>query len=288
MKVFLPNISQQSIGGGWTFMRNFQEGMRKFYPQVQFVDDYKNCDILLVCGVTLVEPATVEDAKARGKKIVFRVDNIPKKSRNKRSRVYDNMFKYSKWADRVVFQSKWARQYAGYFTGNAEWQIIYNGVDKDIFFAGPEPEREPNDGLRYLFVQYNRDENKRFPEAAYLFHNVWREHTDAKLTLVGQFSPELHDANFDFFADENVEYLGIATTPEMMASIYRDHDVLLFPAFADAAPNTVLEARASGLMIMGANSVGGTIEMLDDELDISLERMCREYFELFESLMPAV
>lgn len=286
MKVYLPNISTQSIGGGWTFMRNLKDGMRKFHPDVEFVEKITDADVMLVSGVTLSTPEEVEFAHKQGVKIVFRVDNIPKKSRNKRSRVYDNMRKFADWSDRVVFQSEWAKEYAGFFTGDNQWQVIYNGVDKEIFFSGPEP--ESTEPLRYLFVQFNRDENKRFPEAAYFFHQRWREDNSIKLSLVGQYSPEIIDANFDFFAGENVQYLGIAETPEVMASIYRDHDVLLFPAYADAAPNTVLEARACGLRVECVNPVGGTVEMLEDTLDFSLHRMCDDYYELFESLMPAV
>lgn len=286
MNIYLPNISTQSIGGGWTFMRNLKEGMAKFFPDVKFTEKIAAADIMLVSGVTLSSPEEVEFAKNQGIKIVFRVDNVPKKSRNKRSRVYDNMVKFSDWSDRIVFQSQWAKDYAGFFTGKNAWQIIYNGVDKDIF--NPAPERDYTEPKRYLFVQFNRDENKRFPEAAYFFHKRFLEDKRIKLSLVGQFSPELGSANFDFFADETVDYLGIVGTPEQMASIYKDHDVLLFPAFADAAPNTVLEARACGLEVECVNPIGGTSEMLSPFLDISLERMCREYYELFKELMPAV
>jgi glycosyltransferase involved in cell wall biosynthesis len=286
MKIYLPNISEQSIGGGWTFMRNFKNGMRKFYSDVEFVDKIHEADVMLVSGVTLAKPDELKFAKEHGVKIVFRVDNIPKKSRNKRSRVYDNMHIFSSLADRIVFQSEWAKDYAGYFTGDSPWQIIYNGVDKSIFYPAPEDEFE--NGLRYLFVQFNRDENKRFPEAAYYFHKRWRQDNRSKLTLVGQFSPELADAKFDFFAGEDVEYLGVISDPNTLAEVYRSHDILLFPAFADAAPNTVLEARACGLAVECVNPVGGTEELLDVNLDISLERMCREYYELFKSLMPPI
>ena len=73
---------------------------------------------------------------------------------------------------------------------------------------------------------------------------------------------------------------GVVSSRKELAKIYRSADALIFPAFADACPNVVLEARASGLQIIGVNYVGGTKELLDLK-DISLERMGQEYLSLF-------
>lgn len=292
MKIYLPNISEQAIGGGWTFLRNLAEGLSS---SVEFVTDWKECDIYFICSVTLADRNEVEEVAESGKVIIFRVDNIPKKSRNKRSRVYDNMKRYAELSDMIVFQSEWARNYAGWLcwpNEKTEWSniIIYNGVNDSVFNPMPIPEDyEEGRPLKYLYVQYNRDENKRFPEAAYYFHMRYRQDPNISLTLVGKFSPENFNEDgtphFDFFGKENIEYIPPVNNPEEMASIYRDHDILLFPAFADAAPNTVLEARACGLRVECVNPIGGTKEMLDPELDISSTRMCTEYYELFKILL---
>lgn len=260
-------------------MRNFRNGMA---GHADFVDHLEGADVMMICGVTLASIEEVNKAKDLGIPIVFRVDNIPKKSRNKRSRVYNNMRLFGSLADMSVFQSKWAAEYAGFLTGDVPNMVIVNGVDQSVFTPGPE--REPGTPKKYLFIQYNRDENKRFPEAAYHFHQAWRKDRGVKLTLVGQFSPDLAMAEFDFFAGEDVEYIGVIPDPNTLAEVYRDHDILLFPAYADAAPNTVLEARACGLEVQLVNAIGGTSEMLDPDLDISLARMCNEYLALFNLL----
>ena len=290
MKVYLPNVSDQEIGGGWTFMRNLRRGLE---DRVEFVSDWRDCDIYFISGVTLAGRDEVEQVKTAGKLILFRVDNIPKKSNNKRSRVYDNMKRYGEVADIIVYQSEWAKEYAGWLANFSEATmdcIIYNGVDKKIFRPSPIPDdEETNRPLKYLYVQFNRDENKRFAEAAYHFHMRHREDPRIKLTLVGKFSADNFNddgtPHFNFFGDENIEYIAPVADPYMMAAIYRDHDVLLFPAFADAAPNTVLEARSCGLQIELINPTGGTKEMVDSKLDISVDRMCDEYFDLFNNLM---
>jgi glycosyltransferase involved in cell wall biosynthesis len=193
------------------------------------------------------------------------------------------MRRFGRQADMVVYQSEWARMYAGYLVGEVDSLVIRNGVDTSIFY--PQKKNEHRDFLKYLFVQFNRDENKRWPEAAYRFHMDWRQNKKNRLTIVGAFTPELVDAGFDFFAGESVEYYLPVSDRYALADVYRAHDVLLFPAFADAAPNTVLEARACGLQIEGVNPIGGTTEMLEPDLDISLERMCDDYEKLFNLIL---
>jgi glycosyltransferase involved in cell wall biosynthesis len=282
MKIYLPTINNHSVGGGWTFMRNIISGMKKYHNDIEFVTDVDSADVLLVSGVTLVDPETLNKAKEKGKKIIFRVDNIPRKSRNKRSRVYSNMKNYAKLADAVVFQSEWAKDYAGFLTGTEKSHIIYNGVDTDIFFRAPESDDGRFNSLKYLYIQSQNNDNKRFPEAAYLFHQYWKQDKNISLTILGEFNSELINADFDFFAGEDVVFLGVIPDPYALAKVYQEHDVLLFPAFADASPNTVLEARACGLHIEGVNPIGGTKELLNPELDISLERMCSDYYKLFQ------
>lgn len=289
IKVYLPNISEQEIGGGWTFLRNLKEGLKN---SCEFVDNVESCDVYFITSVTLANPQEVEQAEKLGKVIIFRVDNIPKKSRNKRSRVYDNMRLYAAKADMIVYQSEWAQNYAGWICGQDNpSMVIYNGVDTNLFHRAPEPDENDFKPLRYLYVQYNRDDNKRWAEAAYHFHMRHREDPRITLTIVGNFSPENFDADgtphFDFFDNEKIQYIPPIHDRNLMAEIYQSHDILLFPAFADAAPNTVLEARACGLTVELVNPVGGTKEMLDPNLDISLSRMCGEYEMLFKFLINA-
>lgn len=287
MKIFLPNISEQEIGGAFTWQRNLRRALE---DKVQFVNSWQDCDVYLIASVTLADRDEVEEVAAAGKVIIFRVDNIPKKSRNKRSRVYDNMRRYSELAAMVVYQSQWAENYASVMCHpETPSTIIYNGVDRSIFYPAPEPDEEGfSSTRRHLFVQYNRDENKRFPEAALHFHRKHRTDKQMTLTIVGKFSPDNFNPDgtphFDFFDGEKIAFVPPVNDPTAMADIYRQHDILLFPAFADAAPNTCLEARACGLAVELVNPEGGTKEMLDPDLDISLERMADEYLGMFNIL----
>ena len=287
MNIYIPNISKQSIGGGWTFLSNIKKGLG---TKVKFVNTWQECDIVLITGATITNRQEMIDAQAKGKKIVFRVDNIPKDSRN-RGTAFSRMLDFAKMADYIVFQSQWAMDYAGWwFADNGveiigKSSIIYNGVDTNFFFEHETTTREAN---RYLYIQYNRDENKRVPEAFYLFHQAFRKDKDAELWLVGQFSPTSAEYGFDFFAGEHVRYLGVEDDRGSLAEIMRSCKYLLFPAFADASSNQLTESLACGCEPLGINPVGGSIEIVNrwkQGIVPSIQDMGVEYLQVFEKLV---
>lgn len=282
MKIYIPNNSEQSIGGGWTFFRNIQKGLK---GKAEFVSKWNDCDIVLITGATMTNRQEMLDAKAGGKKIVLRVDNIPKDSRN-RGTAFSRMIDFAKLADFIIFQSEWAKDYAGWwFEQNGidisnKSAILYNGVDTDFFFENSTPRNDK----RYLCIQFNRDENKRTPESFYLFHQAFRRDKDVELWVVGQFSPELVSYNFDFFSGENVSYHGIISDPAQLGELMRSSKYLLFPAFADASPNTVMEAVACGCEILGVNDIGGTKELINLK-GRTIQHMGDEYLKIFSDLL---
>jgi len=279
MKVYIPNNSKMSIGGGWTFISNFKKG-----SAIQFVPRWQDCDVVLITGATMTARNEMIQAQQAGKPIVFRVDNIPRDSRN-RGTAFSRMLDFAKMSDHIIFQSEWAKDYAGWWfveNGidiNIKSNIIYNGVDTEYFYP---KEAEQVKG-RYLYVQFNRDENKRPTEAFYLFHQEYRKNKGVELWLVGQYSPELIENDFDFFAGEKVSYLGIVDDRKQLGDIYRSCEYLLFPAFADASPNTVMEAVACGCTIVGTNPVGGTRELINLR-GRTIQDMAQDYKLIFEQV----
>lgn len=301
MKVYIPNTSKQSIGGGWTFLKNFKKGFEEEYVvkhsavglstdplgiiKDEVVNTWQECDLVLITGATMTDRKEVIEAKEAGKKIIFRVDNIPRDSRN-RGTAFSRMLDFAKMSDFIIFQSEWARDYAGWWFGDNgvditnRSDIVYNGVEQDAFYENESTERKKN---RYIYVQFNRDENKRMTEAFYLFHQAYREDKDAQLYLVGQFSPEMIENNFDFFANEKVIYLGVIEDREQLGDLYRETEYLLFPAFADASPNTVMEAIACGCKVIGVNEIGGTKELINIR-GRSIEDMSNDYKIIFNKI----
>jgi len=280
IKVYIPNISSGSVGGGWTFIRNLKEGLKR---RVEFVDNMMDCDVYFIAGPTIVNPSEVHEADRNKKRIIFRVDNVPRKSRNKRSTPHERMVEFSKLAHVVIYQSEWAKRYCEPLCGEGE--VIYNGVNKELF--NPNYSERPKH-KRYLFAYHGKNELKGFWIAHYMFQMYNRHYPDSEFWFIYDFGrdiDELEISNFDFWNGEKYRHLNKVDSPEEMVNIMRKCTHLICPSIADASPNIVLEARACGLNIeypFSCNKdVSGVVELTNPNLDISLERMCEEYLSLF-------
>ena len=276
-------MKQDGIGGGFTFWRNFKKGMGKL---VHFVDNWQDSDIVFITGITQVDKEEIHQAEKAGKKIVLRVDNVPRKSRNKRSTPHERLKEFGELADVVIYQSKWAKDYCQPLCGDGV--VIYNGVDTDVF--KPEPSiSNPN---RYIYAYHGKNEHKNFHEAHLRFQYIFRNNKDAEFWFIYDFRNDLEElskANFDFWQGEKYLHLPQQTTPEAMAEILQQcGGGLIYPSISDASPNIVLEAKACGCPILypAQKELAGTQELLELE-DITLERMCEEYFGVFSLLMQA-
>ena len=276
MKIYIQNISKQKVGGGWTWLRNFRKSMQRY--DVQFVDNWKDCDVFLIAGVTITDPYEVIEAKKAGKAIVHRVDNVPRKSRNRRNTPHERMKELSDLSDVIIYQSNWAKNYCKPLCGDGT--VIYNGVDTDIFYPAKEKIKKVK---RYLFAYHGKSELKGFWTAHYIYQMLFRQHKNSDFWFIYDFGrdlEELKDSNFDFWNGERYSHLPKIEDPKDMADTMRQCTHLIFPSVADASPNTVLEARACGLRVIGSanEDLSGTKELLDPNLDISLERMGEEYW----------
>lgn len=311
MKIYLPNDSRQGIGGGWTFMDNIRDAMDMIEVPVEFVGEGEDYDIMLICGSSMVNNrGTIKTAIRAGKKIILRIDNIPRNSRNRRTGT-PKLFDYANWADWVVFQSVWAKdkilplisasrarinqnnnelygwgseEFRDHFK-EARSSIILNGVNTEIYKAdGAKVERPEGTTHQYIIVRYNRDNNKRLEEALDIYTKMWLTDKNINLWLVGQFSDKLRASDFDFYLGESYQFKGVFDDREEMAMYLRSADYLIYPSYSDACPNVVLEARASGCHTINKGHAG-ILEALDPGLDITLQRMGQQYLDLFNKLM---
>lgn len=280
--IYIPNESKQSIGGGWTFMENFKRGITEHYGKEYTIvpKEYrKNAAITLICGVTMVDWKEMREQFGKSK-VVLRIDNMPRKSRNKCSpRPHLRMKEAADKADAIVYQSKWARDWLSPFLGNVEKnKIIQNGVDTEIF----NDENAENDKNKFLIVHYNRDENKRTPEALDMFTEEWEKNKDAELHIVGRFSEEKIANDFDFYRGEKYTYHGVVDDRKRLASIMKSCGTLLYPSYSDACPNTVIEAVSCGMHIWHRGNSGvGEATMLNGR---SIEDMVDDYHWVLSSL----
>lgn len=263
MKVNILNYEPDRKGGGWTAARYLYHGL-ECVP-------YDEADTVLITGATMATHDQVEQAKRDGKKIVFRIDNAVRDSRN-RGTGMSRMKAFCEAADLVIYQSEWARDFLMPFT-KTDGVVILNGVDTNRF----KPTGTPPDNT-YLYVRSSRDEGKQWIMAWYWFAN-----NPGHLDIVGKFSNENIDWNFDFFNNERFTFWGERGD---MEQVYNRAKYFLYTYLNDACSNTLLEARASGCEIIdvyGMLSTGGAKEIMECE-DISVERMIRQYKEAIETI----
>lgn len=286
MKIYAPAKTESGVNGGLTFLRNLKKGLS---DRCQFVNTWQEADIFFITSVTLIDLGELLEAKKAGKKIIFRVDNVPRNSRNRRlhPKPAERMKLFAQMSDLVIYQSEWARDYCYPLCGDGT--IVYNGVDQAIFY----PDDKQQDPNKYLFLYHGKNELKQFWLAHFYFHKEFVKNREAEFYFINQFpSAEeelLQNADFDFWLGESYHRLPVIDDPQKIADLMRQCKYLIFPSTLDAAPNTVLEARACGMQIIGAApaELAGTQELLNPNLDISLERMTDEYFHLFQFIHSA-
>lgn len=259
MKVHVLNYEPNRIGGGWTAARYLYEGLEAV--------SYEEADTVLITGPTMASHSDVEKAKSDGKKIVLRVDNAVRNSRN-RGTGMTRLKAFCDVADLVIYQSEWAKKFLYPFT-KKDGVVILNGVNTKLYY----PSSHTKDDT-YLYVRSSRDEGKQWVMAWYWFVN-----NPGYLRIVGKFSSENLDYNFDFYNNERFLFLGEQPN---LASFYRDSKYFLYTYLNDACSNTLLEAIASGCEIKdvyGMLQTGGAPEIMTCK-DISVERMITEYKEV--------
>lgn len=258
MNVQIANYDPAKRGGGWTFLKNFTKG---------FTHDPQS-DIFFIAGPTLATHDEVDEAKRQGKKIVLRIDNAVRNSRN-RGTGMTRMKAFCDKADLVIYQSEWAKRFLYPFT-KKDGEVILNGVDVKEF---GEHRGTPYDDT-YLYVRSSRDEGKQWIMAWYWF--IENNKVDAKLNIVGKFSHENAEYNFDFYNNEKFVFWG---EQKEMQSAYYSSKYFLYTYLNDACSNTLLEARACGMEIVdvfGMLQTGGAPEIMACK-DISHSRMIGEY-----------
>lgn len=275
--VYLANSSKQDIGGGWTWIANFRKAMG---PQV--TDDYEKADVYLIPSPTMVQRDQVLEAKKNGKKIILRVDNAVRNSRNRNTGM-SRMKDFAKWADAVVFQSRWAKNYLTPFL-EVSSSVIHNSADESLYNTkgrNPVP-------MSFVYSRYNRDETKNWEMARYYFSQVAQRDPRAVLTIIGNFSPELVAGDFDFYMGENVNFLGVQP-PTIIADALRLSQYLLIPFFNDACSNTLIEGLLCGCDLYEEPMLktGGTPELIAAFREqgpeyFHLDRMAAQYKEVIE------
>ena len=287
MKIYLPVDSLQGFGGGFTFRRNLEKGLKMLSHSL--VEFPREADISLVAGVTMVTKETIQKLIDGKHKFVVRLDNVPKNSRNRNSGT-SRLLSFSQKANAIVYQSNWAKRYLQDFI-KKDGEVIYNGTDQDMFTPkGGALDFHNKSEDTYLYSRFSRDETKQWERSWYDYQMTQMNNPYAKLVIVGSFSEELVQYNFDFFRGERIEYLGVIRDELQMARIMRGCKKFMATYYNDAFSNTYIEALCCGMQLVNIDQSGGTPEMLETWKEkgmeyFSVKRMAEEYVALFEKVL---
>lgn len=283
MKVYIAHSEDNKQGGGWSFISN----LKKAIPE--HLSSYDDSDIYLIPSPSMCSKEEVDQAQSDGKKIILRVDNIVRNSRNRNSGM-SRMKRFADQADAVVYQSIFARELLTPFLQVDGW-VIHNSVDTDIFHDRGRTEETT---ARFLYSRANRDETKNWEMARLFFQNENQKRDgDAVLNIVGQFSPELIEYSFDFYMDEKYKYWGMLTDQNSLADLYRASDYFIYSYWNDACSNTLIEALCCGCVIGDPYNMlhsGGAPEIVAEFYQgggreyFGLKRMGDEYLKVMEML----
>lgn len=281
MKIHLAKYEPSRQGGGWQWQSNFAKGIG------DDLVDYDQAEVFVIAGASMLQRDEVRKAKEDGKKIVLRVDNFLKNSRNRNTGM-TRMKDFADWSDLIIYQSQWAKDFLSPFLGKDKNSVvILNSVDERIFNTD---NRTVNENRVYLYSRYNRDESKNWPIAQYWFQKIHQEDPNAELLIAGNFSPELIENDFDFYAGEKIRYYGVLP-PEKMANIYKMSDVFMYPYWKDACSNTLIEALMCGCEIKTSTFLkrGSAAEIIKqfkkDPTYFHLDRMVKQYKEAIDGIM---
>lgn len=161
-------------------------------------------------------------------------------------------------ADYVVFQSAFCKESADTFFGGREgpWEVLHNAVDVERFVPPPTP----LEGPPVLLLGGNQVQPDRLATAVRTLRYVVDEEPETRLLVTGMVRFPENDLIRQLRLEAHIDFLGTYSLRDA-PQIYRRAHLLLHTRVNDPCPNTVLEAMASGLPVVHANS-GGVPELV--------------------------
>ena len=249
MKVYIPFDYYTSTGGPTTFMGNLKTYLQnKQYPFVKNIDEADT-----IFFPISFDQHILRSFKQRGGKIIQRLDGVyyPSKHGNEYTKFNQDVKDiYANLSDFVVFQSQYSKKQCYTMFGEkdeSQYQIVVNGVDKSIFYPS---EVNTKLGAEINFVTTGNFRNVDMIEPVVQALDQLRNKLSFRLNVIGPITnPELGK----FFQRDYVVTWGDKKLPEV-AEFLRRFDIFVYSHLNPPCPNSVVEAIASGLPLVGFDS----------------------------------
>ena len=253
--IFIPFKGYDFIGGPSTFMRN----LSTYLDDVGYSyksDIAKSKHIFFPISYDLASLKKIKKDKGA---IIQRLDGIyyPQKhgtSYQEKNKLIKDI--YLNYATKVVFQSQYSKAQCFTLFGEkdtGDYEIIINGVNEAIFYPSNAFKEVPKK-IKLVTTGNFRNIDMLEPviKALDTISNF-----DFELNIIG---PIVNDNLLDLINRNYVTYHGTKTTHQI-AALLREHHIFIYSHLNPPCPNSVLEAIASGLPVVGFNS-GSMSELL--------------------------
>jgi glycosyltransferase involved in cell wall biosynthesis len=253
--------SVDGIGGMASFRLKFEQGLRARGVDVTHDLSDTSDAILVIAGTRNLLPLWT--ARQRGQRIVQRLDGINWVHRKRKTGVkhflraeYGNFilsFIRRNIATKIIYQSEFSRNWweERYGKTRVPSVVIHNGIDLDKYSVGQDGIL-PYPPYRLLLVEGNLDGGYDMGlDNAIELAETLKEKYDLpiELIVVGKISDE-HRIRVESKSRASIQWMGSVPReriPEIMRSAHLFFSADLHPA----CPNSVIEALACGLPVVG-------------------------------------
>jgi len=253
--------AMDGMGGMTSFRLKFEAGLKKRDIDVTHNPDEATESILVIAGTRKLLP--LWRAKQRGLRVVQRLDGINWVHRKKNTGIqhflraeYGNFilsFIRSRIATHILYQSEFSHRWWEDWYGkpNIPFSIIHNGADLNVYSPNGASDL-PKDKFRLLIVEGNLGGGYDIglDNAIQLTETLAEQyHLPVELMVVGKISEE-HKASVQARSRISIQWAG-AVPREQIPQIDRSAHLLFSADINAACPNSIIEAMACGLPVVG-------------------------------------
>ncbi|MGA7192221.1 MAG: glycosyltransferase family 4 protein [Anaerolineales bacterium] len=249
------------MGGMTSFRLKFEAGLKARGIAVTHNSDEATESVLVIAGTRDLLP--LWRAKRRGVRVVQRLDGINWVHRKKNTgpkhflrAEYGNLilsFIRSRIATHILYQSEFSHRWWEDWYGkpSVPFAVVHNGIDLNIY--NPNGMNDlPKDKFRVLIVEGNLGGgyDMGLENAIQLTETLAEQyHLPVELMVVGKISDE-HKASVQSRSHISIQWAG-AVPRERIPQIDRSAHLLFSADINAACPNSVIEAMACGLPVVG-------------------------------------